>query len=225
MDDAKFKEIFLTAKVASIEGSVAKNPDWEDADFEAFKVKAKNYVPVLVCKGDTAKEEKMMATVSVPAADAEYLFIIDLYQKVVASKKLSKQGEVLEFEVPESVRGMFACVSTKLEGVWKSQPYIRLTMPATTEYEWEAMMAHEKGACGTAPLKAAQWYPQLDRHPELRADHDGRLPLKVLYLHGHANNEIIARKQMEAFCQFFPNRPTVDYLPGNVQLSTKEHFA
>ena len=94
MDDAKFKEIFLTAKVASIEGSVAKNPDWEDADFEAFKVKAKNYVPVLVCKGDTAKEAKMMATVSVPAADAEYLFIIDLYQKVVASKKLSKPGEL-----------------------------------------------------------------------------------------------------------------------------------
>ena len=61
-------------------------------------------------------------------------------------------------------------------------------------------MAHEKGACAP-PLKAAQWYPQLDRHPELRADH-GRLPLKVI-LHGHANNEIIARKQMEAFCQFF----------------------
>ena len=64
-------------------------------------------------------------------------------------------------------------------------------------YEWKPMLSYEKGACHTAPNKAAQWYPQVDRWPELRREIDDRNAMKILYLHGHANNVEIGHKQIE----------------------------
>ena len=168
----------------------------------------------------------MIATVSAKAADIEYLFVIDIYNTCIAHKKLTQPGETLEFEVPDSCRGMLACCTSKLEGDWKSQPYMKFSYPGATEYEWKAALAHEKGACHTAPERAQQWYPQLDRHPELRRHVVDHPPRKILYLHGHANNLDIAQRQIEGLRTYMPGgNPIIDILPGNVKLTTNAHFA
>ena len=221
-----FSKLARDAKVPAIAGSIKKNPTWEKKDFDAFREIAFQYCPVLTCSGNE-NNPPHSATVVAQAADIEHLFVIDLYNRVVASKKVTKAGDELTFDVPVDTKCMFACCTSKSQGNWKSQPYFKKSMVnGDGSYEWEAVMSHEKGACHTAPEKASQWYPQVDRHPELRRLINDRPPLKILYLHGHANNKEIAMRQLDALKKFLPGgNHQLDILPTNVKLTTKPHFA
>ena len=228
MPDAEsLAKITDTAKLASVEGSLKKNPDWGEPEFVVFREKAKACTPVIFCKGHKEQTEKHMMTVTVPGVpDCTQIFVIDIMRTIVAEKTL-KPGEpaTLTFEVPSSVKGLLAVQQGKAEGAWKSQPYMKYS-DHTGKYEWRAMLSYEKGACHTAPNVACQWYPQLDRHPELRRKEEGRKQLRILYLHGHSNNKEIGVRQVEAMRNMWPfGHPIIEILEGNVDLTTKAHFA
>jgi len=226
-DAAELAKITDSAKLASVAGSIRNNPNWTEKDFDAFREKAKACTPVVFCKGHEKQKEPFMMTVTVPGVpDCTHIWVQDINRKIVAEKTL-KPGEpaTLEFEVPSHVKGLMAVQQGKAEGAWKTQPYMKFA-DHTGKFEWRAMLSYEKGACHTAPNVPCQWYPQLDRHPELRRPEAGRKQLKILYLHGHSNNKEIGLRQVEAVRGMWPfGHPIIDILEGNVDLTMKAHFA
>ena len=155
------------------------------------------------------------------------------------------QGEksVMEFEIPRGTAFVILFQKSLTNGVWMSNPYIKVNgavayhknpslIPGAPDvadfdvYDWEVFLNHETGACATAPKRADQYFPQCHKHPELLWESQRRVNLKILYLHGHANNHSIATKQLDAMKKYLPGgNHRIDILPGNVQLSTKPHFA
>ena len=224
---ADFKEMGAKAQLVSVFGSIDKNPTWKPDDFTRFKALAEKIEPKVTCKGDSANEQQQLCAISVPDCDdVEYLWAMNIDNEVLASKRLSPgEKAVLEFDLPTRNKAVVGFMSCRSHGQWKSQPYMKYMYQGATEYEWKPMLSYEKGACHTAPDKAAQWYPQLDRHPDLKREIDERLPMRILYLHGHANNLEIGNKQVEAMKSCMVAKPQIHVLEGNVSLSTKPHFA
>ena len=216
-----------SAKLASVAGSNQNNPTWTEADKAAFRTLSAACTPVVTCHG-TKDDAKVVMKVTVPnVPDCTHIWVMDIRRTVVAEKAL-KPGEpaMLEFELPKAVRGVLAFQNGATHGPWKSQPYMKFQDPASGKFQWQAMLSYEKGAAHTAPEVASQWYPQVERHPELLRPEAGRKQLKILYLHGHANNLEIAYRQTEALRAMWPyGHPDISYLEGNVELTTKAHFA
>jgi predicted esterase/desulfoferrodoxin (superoxide reductase-like protein) len=220
-----FEALAKKAKLVAIEGSEEKNPTWSAADFQAFHDLAEKINPIVECSG-FMEDEKQMCRIRVPAKDVELLWAMDIYGTVYASKAI-RPGEkaCFDFELPKDAAFVTAFQQCRSHGLWKSQTYLKCVGPGEETYNWEAMLAYEKGAAHTAPEKAAQWYPQFDRNPQIRREIDTRQAMKILYLHGHANTVKIGEKQVEAMKSYMKAKPKIEVLPGNVKLTSKMHFA
>lgn len=242
---ADLMSLYQDAKNVAFVGSKRNNPEWGDDDFTKFAEFAAKINPVLECTGRESTDPQMMAKATVPEDDVEYLWAMCMIPQphIIAQKRfLPGEKSVMEFEIPRGTAFVILFQKSLTNGVWMSNPYIKVNgavayhknpslIPGAPDvadfdvYDWEVFLNHETGACATAPKRADQYFPQCHKHPELLWESQRRVNLKILYLHGHANNQEIGRRQVDAMQSMLNTPPNIDILPGNVKLTEKKHFA